>query len=99
MRRRRAPEIIAGRVNADGSIAAGDGFTVQKTGTGTYTVYFNQRNFRPISAVACPAQSISAYCTVQSLTEAGFAMASGTVGATPVAVDTAFHFVAAGIQQ
>ena len=31
---------ITGQINADGSIAAGSGFTVAKGGTGTYTVTF-----------------------------------------------------------
>jgi hypothetical protein len=39
-KKRRQPEIIAGRVNADGTIAAGDGFTVSKGGTGNYTITF-----------------------------------------------------------
>lgn len=47
MRRRRAPEIIAGRIAADGSIQAGDGFTVVKSATGTYVLTFP--NFRLIS--------------------------------------------------
>jgi len=53
MRRRRNPEIIAGRVNADGTTAAGDGFTVQKTATGTYVVTITAPGFRLLAAVAC----------------------------------------------
>lgn len=34
------PRIVRGRVNADGSIAAGSGFTVTKTGVGDYTITF-----------------------------------------------------------
>ena len=50
MQERRQPEIIAGRVNADGSIAAGDGFSVQKTGTGTYVITMAP-GFRLLSVV------------------------------------------------
>jgi hypothetical protein len=32
------PQLAGGRVNADGTIAAGRGFSVVKTGTGDYTV-------------------------------------------------------------
>lgn len=38
MRRRRNPEIVSGRVNGDGTIAAGSDFTVTKGSTGAYVV-------------------------------------------------------------
>lgn len=49
MRLRRRPETIAGRVNADGTIAGGEGFSVSKTGTGAYTIFL-PRDFRLVSA-------------------------------------------------
>ena len=40
MRRRRNPEVIAGRVNADGTIATGDGFQARNAGAGVYVLTF-----------------------------------------------------------
>lgn len=56
MRRRRSPEIISGRVNADGSIASGDGFTVQKGTAGLFTLTF-AAGFRLTSIVTVSAAS------------------------------------------
>jgi len=92
MQERRQPEIIAGRVNSDGSIAAGDGFTVQKTGTGAYQLTF-PGNFR-FTAL-----------TVSVISPLGFAISAG--GASPTAntynvsstpTDMAWSFVAVGVQ-
>jgi hypothetical protein len=94
MRRRRNPEIIAGRVNADGSIAAGDGFTVQKTAVGVYALTFAP-GFRVVSLSAVPvlqpvflgANPAASPCTVSALSSAG----------SPG--DFAFTFTAVGVQQ
>lgn len=51
MRSRRKLEGIAGRVNADGSIAAGDGFTVTRNSIGNYTIALSP-GFRLVSATA-----------------------------------------------
>lgn len=41
MKPERQPDIISGRVNADGTIASGSGFTVYKSNTGTYRLTFD----------------------------------------------------------
>lgn len=96
MRRRRSLEIIAGRVNADGSIATGDGFTISKTVTGNYVIGL-PRGFRPVAAtgstigggvsVVFPAPTSDGAITAIPVTTAG------------VATDNAFHFIIAGVQQ
>jgi hypothetical protein len=50
MRRRRSPEVIGGRVNSDGSIMAGTGFSSMKNSTGNYSLTFP--NFRLVSLTA-----------------------------------------------
>jgi len=56
MRRRRSPEIIAGRVGGTGNIVTGgDSFNSRQTGTGTYEVTF-PANFRVVSMV-CTSES------------------------------------------
>lgn len=60
MRRKRNPEVIAGRVNADGSIAAGDGFTVARNSIGNYTITPSP-GFRLVSATANPSVYNSAF--------------------------------------
>lgn len=42
MRRAKDPEVIYGRVNGDGTINAGERFTVQRTGAGQYVLTFEQ---------------------------------------------------------
>jgi hypothetical protein len=94
MEKRRQPEIIAGRVNADGSIAAGDGFTVSKTGTGSYGIAFAS-SFRVVSASA----SVSTGGNL--IFPFGFGssnFAVSTTTAAGAAADVQFSFVAAGVQ-
>lgn len=92
MRWRRAPEAGGGRIKADGTIEAGDGFTCNKTGTGTYVLTF------PFRVVSLTVQSISAIdarfvvfpfdgktCTVGS-----YQWASSTL------LDNAFSFTVVG---
>jgi hypothetical protein len=93
MRGRRRQEIIAGRVNADGSIAAGDGFTVIKGATGFYTINFPS-SFRLLGLMAT---AYSNGFTVGQNNTPG--MIAINVGTTGVAADSAFSFVAVGIQQ
>jgi hypothetical protein len=97
MRRRRNPEVVAGRVNADGSIAAGDGFTVVKGTAGNYTVTF-VGGFR-LMAVTTSTTSGSGYLVAPSaITASGFA-AFNFNSSTLVAADVGFSFIAAGVQQ
>lgn len=96
MEKRRQPEIITGRVNADGTIAAGDGFTVQKTGTGSYTLAFTQ-GFRVLSCVTCLSvlTTFLAYPTAyteRTVAVSTFNDSTGALGDQP------FSFVAVGVQ-
>jgi hypothetical protein len=95
MEKRRQPEIIAGRVNADGSIAAGDGFTVQKGGVGAYTLFLAP-GFRAISCPAsCTAVNQAACANVQSDRQVSVNVYLCSTGAL---ADLAFSFTAVGIQ-
>jgi hypothetical protein len=97
MEKRRQPEIIAGRINADGTIAAGDGFAVQKTGTGTYDIRI-RGGFRVANAVA---NYVGGFATVlvhtSAYVENGFTVATMTTAAA--GQDQPFSFVAVGVQQ
>ena len=95
--KRRQPEIIAGRVNADGSIAAGDGFTVNKIGTGNYVVTF-PASFRPVGSSASTAGANGQASTIYGF-DGPTSFRTGTVNTTGVASDMAFSFVAVGVQQ
>jgi hypothetical protein len=95
MRRRRNPEIIAGRVNADGSIAAGDGFTVQRTGLGAYVITFGS-GFRLISGTATAGAVAFAGLRV---TTPGTLNVFGGNTSSGASLDTDFTFVAVGVQQ
>lgn len=95
MRRRRSPEVIAGAVAANGTILTGEGFTVQRTSAGFYTITFPE-DFRIVSVTA------SANNTVgwADMSGAGpnyitIAMFSTNV----VATDMPFSFVAVGAQK
>lgn len=88
-RRRRNPEIIAGRVASDGTIVSGDGFTCVKTGTGALSFRF-PASFRLIGWSA--------------ISSAGAAyIYSGAVGGgidtQASAGDAGVSFVAVGVQQ
>jgi len=93
MRRRRAPEIIAGRVNANGTVAMGDNFQVIKGGTGVYTVYFAS-GFRLISATV----TAGAGYGVTSFSERTITFNFGTVASPSTPQDTGFSFIAVGMQ-
>jgi hypothetical protein len=94
MRLRRRPEIIVGRVNTDGSIAAGDGFSVVKTGTGTYTITFPS-SFRLIAAVGTPA--FGAVNRAVDMVPSGNTVAvTYFATTTSAATDGPFNFIAQG---
>lgn len=96
MRRRRSLEIIAGRVNADGSIAAGDGFSSVNTGAGLYNLTFPS-NFRLVEIVANYRGGGFAYTQVSSISAAGV-ITVATGNASAVATNLAFSFIAVGAQ-
>lgn len=83
-------KVISGRVNADGTIAAGSGFTVAHPGTGTYTITFTS------AFAAAPAVVVSNNSVLTSI--AAGPVAVGSVGVTigTPAQDGAFSFTAIG---
>jgi hypothetical protein len=96
MRRRRNPEVIAGRVNADGSIAAGDGFSCRKNGTGRYLLDFAP-GFRVVAGTAS-ALTVTSGLAAALVVNSGAQAEAWLVNGTNVQVDTAFSFVAVGAQ-
>jgi hypothetical protein len=94
-RRRRNPEVIAGRVNADGSVAAGDGFTVVKTGTGAHTLTFGP-GFRFLSVSGQMIGGAGFMAVVSSAERSVNIQMYNTAAA---ATDLGFTFIAVGVQQ
>jgi len=97
MRRTRQPEIIFGRVAANGQILDGDGrFAIQRTGTGQYIITF-ERGFRFASATGSAFQS--------GMTVTFSAPTENTVNVTTVTTttgtvtDATWAFDAKGYQQ
>lgn len=98
MRRRKTPEIVAGRVAATGAVIAGDGFTVFKFATGTYHITIP--DFKLLSAVGNmqvweTGGSVIIDTTTPTL--ATFRLLTFNTGGG--GVDKAFNFVAVGIRQ
>lgn len=97
MRTRKNPEIISGRVNSDGSVAAGTGFTIVRTGVGTYNLIFP--TLRLISFVANAISAGGIFINIES----GVAITGTTLSivartsTTGTATDAGFSFVATGI--
>lgn len=97
MQERRQQETISGRVNADGSIATGDGFTVQfpVPGTGTYNFTFAP-GFRLTGFAFAPLSGNSGF--VSAMGERTLTLQTqATPGGAAAAV--AFTFIATGVQQ
>ena len=94
--KRRQPEIIAGRVNADGSIAAGDGFTASLTSTGIFALTFPS-TFRLIGVTA---SSMGGDRVIDVVAVTGnTAQINSYVGNTAALDSQPFLFVAVGVQQ
>jgi len=90
MRRRRNKEVIAGRINANGTIALGEGFTVRKPAAGQYLLTFPQ-GFRILSVVAATG-SVNTVIFSGSYTE------NTCLLSTTTATDTFVSFIAVGYQ-
>lgn len=96
MRRRRTPEIIGGRVNADGSVAGGTGnFQVQKDGAGLYLVML-PRGFKLKSVTATPYVAASAFCATTNHNDYWFYVRVFAWNTAATAGDAAFNFIAIG---
>jgi hypothetical protein len=96
MKSRRKLDTIAGRVNADGTIATGDGFTVSKGGTGNYTITFAP-GMRLTAAVAGGTLAAGGWAQTGGYSERAFTVL--TYSTANVATDIAFSFIAVGMQQ
>jgi hypothetical protein len=96
MRRRRNPEVIAGRIAADGSITTGDGFTCQKGSTGTYVLTFP--GLRLLSVTANPALNGAWGIYEYQWTANAVTLFAFTTGGA-IAADIPIAFVAVGVQQ
>lgn len=86
---------IGGRVNSDGTIAGGSGFTVFRSAAGTYVLMFSD-GFRLISVTAV----LAVAQTDQELaigTYSGGACTVTTFNTSAVANDQAFSFTATGL--
>jgi len=95
VRRRRDPEIISGRMNADGTIAAGDGFTCVKGAAGNYTLRFPP-NF---IVVACCVTVVSITGNLVVATPSGNQVTIQLWSNSAVATDMVFSFIATGPQR
>jgi hypothetical protein len=97
MEKRRQPEIIAGRVNNDGTIAAGDGFTVVRASVGVYNVTVTLPGFRLVSFTATVHSGTHiAWGNAVAPGERTFSVQTMTIGG--VATDSIWGFIAVGVQ-
>lgn len=85
----RARSIVAGQVNATGTLSAGYGFTCWKQSTGVYVVKL-QDGLKPMAVVAN--SSGFAYCSSIVVTDNTFRV--DTYNASAAVADLAFQFVA-----
>jgi hypothetical protein len=97
MRDPRQLQIIAGRVNADASIALGEGFTVVKGGTGIYNIHVSA-GFRVISATFTPLEQTQFKFAIMQASNTGGAFAAVFGTTAGAAADTAFHITIIGQQ-
>lgn len=97
MRSRRSMDLISGRVNGDGSIAAGEDFAVRRTGAGLYTITF-PLGFHLLTMIPSPISQGS----ILHAHAYGYADRSVQVvlfnSSTGAAADLAFVFTAFGVQ-
>lgn len=85
--------IIRGRVNSDGTIALGTGFTISKTGTGAYTINFSTTFSSAPTAVAS-ATNAAHFSNVGLPSTSSVAVA--TYNSSAAAADAAFNFIIIG---
>ena len=56
--------IVRGAINSNGGIVSGTGFTIVRTGTGTYQINFNPAFTDTMSITATPAPNAARPCTI-----------------------------------
>jgi hypothetical protein len=84
--------VVRGTINANGTIAHGSGFTVNKTATGTYIIQFNPAFSAACSGTANLYGSPGFILTAESVTD----LLVNTFNTSSVAADLKFSFIAAG---
>lgn len=92
--------IRTGRVAAAGTISGGTGFTVNKTGTGLYSITFSTP-FSAVPIVIATAETVPSIVNIDTLTINGFRAlitGSGDWAGPNAARDDAFRFIATGIR-
>lgn len=94
MRLRRRPEVIAGRVAADGSFTTGSGFVSAKTATGSYLITCDP-GFRVVSVVVTSNNNPMFGVTGQF---SGNSFAVFIYNSSSVLTDQQFSFIAVGSQ-
>jgi hypothetical protein len=96
MRRRRTPEIIAGRIGANGEIISGDNFNCVKNSTGSYSILFPQGfNVQSFTAIKINADSPSYVSAVGDYYVTWVSVSAPAAGG----LDVAFMFIAVGLQK
>jgi hypothetical protein len=95
VRRRRNLETIAGRVNNDGTVAAGSGFNCSNPANGTWVIMFP--GFRLLSVNPVPGADFLGYVLTDTYTEntcrVKMYTSAGAVASQP------WSFIAVGYQQ
>lgn len=90
MRRRRSPEVVAGRVNSDGTILAGTDFTSIRNSAGNYTL-----TFPGLRLVSLTGNASGAFVVlVTTYTDRNVIVVTNNMSS--VSSDTAFSFQAVG---
>jgi len=96
MKRRQMVDIIAGRVNPDGTIAVGQGFRVAKVAVGIYDILFPP-DFHIIAATASGHSTSYAPTVIPQEFSEGASFRVGINNTSnAAAADTSFSFVAVG---
>jgi hypothetical protein len=99
MRRRRNPEIIAGRVNSDGTVTGPTDLVIAKNGTGIYNVILPS-GFRMLSVHITPSDNTQfkiGIIQAPNVTGATVAAVLGTIAGA--ASDTTFYLTIVGVRQ
>lgn len=85
--------IIRGRINSNGAIAAGEGFTVPSSGSGIYTVAFSEA-YLDVPAVSFSVLASGYVVFIQSISSSGFVCTVSTPAGAVTPQD--FTFMAIG---
>lgn len=98
MRRRYNPEVIGGRVNGDGTIAAGDNFSIRRQSAGVYLVTLPM-GFEVYAASVNPWVAASAFFAATDFVDNTFIARSFAWNTANTAGDCPFVFTAVGVQR